>query len=247
MDSFFIGHIKDLSDRSSQKNIYTYTNFLNTDEQNEVLSNKRVLTHFEMFGGAEGCERKMLRFGNEEELYYSEAYPIVCIKAEPLNIKFADSLTHRDILGALMNLSIERENIGDIIVKQDCSYIFVTEKMSNFICENLKRIKHTDIKCTISEFNNDESLFSLEEKALISSSLRADCVICAVYNLSRSVADNLFNAKKIYINSAQCENPSKLLKENDTVSVRGYGKFIFRKEISQTKKGRLKILIDVYI
>ncbi len=247
MDNYFIGHIRDLSDKSSQKNIYTFTNFLNADEQNAVLSEKKALTHFEMYGGAEGCERKMLRFGNEKELYYSEAYPIVCIKAEPLNIKFSDTLSHRDVLGALMNLSIEREHIGDIVVREDCSYIFTTNKMSDFICENLRKIKHTDIRCSVCEFTEDNSLFSTEERILISSSLRADCVICAVYNLSRNTAGSLFDSKKVYINSAQCENPSKLLKENDTVSVRGFGKFIFRKELSRTKKDRLKIQADIYI
>lgn len=247
MDSYFSGHIKDLSDRSANKNIYTYTNFLNADELNEVISMKNSLTHFEMFGGAEGCERKMLRFGSEEELYYSENYPIVCLKAQPLNIKFSDSLTHRDILGALMNLSIEREHIGDIIVRQDCSYIFVTEKMSEFICESLTKIRHTDVRCSVCEFKDNDNFFTLEEAILISSSLRADCVICAVYNLSRNTANSLFDSKKVYINSVQCENSSKILKENDTVSLRGFGKFIFRKALSETKKGRLKIQVDKYI
>lgn len=247
MDSFFMGHIKDLSERSAQKNIYTYSNFLNMDEQNEILRYKNHLTSSELFGGASGCERKMLRFGNPEELYYEEAYPIKCLKITPLNIKFAEELSHRDILGAVMNLSIEREHIGDILIKDKCAFIFVTEKMSGFICENLKKVRRTDIKCSECDFDEDEISFNTEERLIISSSLRADCVISAVYKLSRSTVSELFSGKKVFINSGLCENTSKILKENDTVSLRGFGKFIFNGERSSTKKGRLKISVSVYI
>ncbi len=247
MDNFFINHIKDLSQRSSDKNIYTYTNFLNEEEQNEVIKHKKLLTHFTFFGGTEGTVRNMVRFGSEEELYYSEDFPVDCLKVEPKNKKFADELTHRDFLGAIMNLSIEREHIGDIVIKENSAFVFVTKKMSSFICENLTRIKHTDIRCSFAEFDNIAELFTTEERAIISSSSRADCIICAVFNLSRSTADALFAAKKVFINSAQCESSSKALKENDTVSVRGYGKFILGKELSTTKKGRTKYCVNIYV
>lgn len=247
MDNFFMAHTEDLSLRSEMKNIYTFSNFLSEDEQNEIIMNKNRLTDFSFYGGTEGAQRKMVRFGSEDKLYYSEDFPIECIKAEPLNIKFADSLSHRDVLGAIMNLSVEREHIGDIITKENCTYIFVTKKISEFICESLKKIRHTDVKCSICTFSGDDELFTLEDKTVITSSLRADCVICAVFNLSRNQANEMFRAKKIFINSRQCENTSALLKENDTVSVRGYGKFIYSKSLSKTKKDRLKIEIRLYV
>lgn len=246
MDNFFMAHIEDLSLRSGSKNIYTFSNFLSEDEQNEIMMHRKSLTEFSFFGGTEGTQRKMVRFGNEEELFYSEEFPIDCIKAEPLNKKFADRLSHRDVLGAIMNLSVEREHIGDIIIKEDCSFIFVTKKMSEYIKENLKKIRHTDVKCSLCTFSDDESLFTLEEKIFISSSLRADCVISAVYNLSRNQASEMFRAKKVFINSRQCESTSKILSENDTVSVRGYGKFIYTGCLSKTKKDRLKISVSIY-
>lgn len=246
MDNFLIEHLRDLSKKSADKSIFTFSNFLNADEINELQMNKKSLTAFSLFGGTDGCERQMVRFGSEDELYYSEDFPIDCIKIEPLNKRFAETLSHRDYLGAIMNLSIEREHIGDIVIKKDAAYCFVTKKMSAFICENLTRIRHTSVKCTVSEFEGSENLFTLEDKTVISSSLRADCVICAVYNISRSSAEGLFEGKKIYINSALCENSSKLLRKSDTVSVRGFGKFIFQDEISETKKGRLKLLIKIY-
>lgn len=246
MDSFFIDHIRDLSKRSEDKCIFTFTNFLNGEEISELNIHRNTLTHFELFGGTEGTERQIARFGDENELYYREDFPIDCVKIEPLNIKFAEALTHRDILGSIMNLSIEREHIGDIVIKDSTAFVFVTRKMSDFICENLTRVKHTSVKCEKSEFTKTDCLFTLEERDIISSSLRADCVTAAVYNLSRSTADSLFESKKVFLNSALLENPSKQLKPSDTVSVRGFGKFIFEKEVSSTKKGRLKLKVNIY-
>lgn len=246
MDNYFIEHMTDLSRKADLNNKFTFSNFLNEEEINELITHKSSLIPFTLFGGTEGTSRQMVRFGDENELYYAEDFPIVSLKIEPKNKKFADTLSHRDFLGAIMNLSIEREHIGDIIIKDSEAFVFVTSKMSNFICENLKKVKHTDVYCTECEFTFTDKLFELEEKTLISSSLRADCIICAVFNLSRSTADACFSAKKVFINSSQCENSSKQLKENDTVSVRGFGKFIFNKAVSQTKKGRLKISISLY-
>lgn len=246
MENFFLEHLIDLSDKADNTNRFTFSNFLNEDEINELLKHKNSFIKFTLFGGTEGTSRKMVRFGDEEELYYSEDFPIVTLKITPVNKKFADTLSHRDYLGALMSLSIEREHIGDIITRENEAFIFVTKKMGGFICENLNKIKHTDVNCTECEFEQTDKLFTLEEITVISSSLRADCIICAVYNISRSTAEAYFDGKKVFINSAVCENSSKQLKANDTVAVRGFGKFIFNKELSQTKKGRLKISISLY-
>ncbi|MBQ3537637.1 MAG: hypothetical protein IJA39_03565, partial [Clostridia bacterium] len=116
MDTFFLDHMTDLSKRSEDKCIFTFSNFLNTEEISILKENRKSFTYFSLFGGAEGTERQMVRFGNEEELYYSEDFPIDCIEILPLNKKFAEELSHRDYLGAIMNLSIEREHIGDIII-----------------------------------------------------------------------------------------------------------------------------------
>ncbi|MBE6716426.1 MAG: hypothetical protein E7573_05855 [Ruminococcaceae bacterium] len=246
MDTYFMAHIEDLSERSRNKSIFTFSDFLNEEEQNEIIINKKKLTAFTFFGGSEGTQRKMVRFGDEDELFYSEDFPIDCIKIEPLNIKFAEEISHRDCLGAVMNLSVKRELIGDIVIRDKTAYIFVTKKICPFICENLKRIRHTDVRCTTTVFEDSSALFNLEDIEIISSSLRADCVISSLYKLSRNTADELFRGKKVFINFQLCENTSKNLKENDTVSVRGFGKFIYRCIISETKKGRLKLSLQIY-
>ena len=113
--------IAELYNKADRGGYFTFTDFLGLSEQsalNELTAkfHPRSLT---LFGGAEGAERIMVRFGNPEEIGYEEPFPIHCVKIEPLSQKFADKLTHRDFLGSLIALGIYREVLGDIVISAD--------------------------------------------------------------------------------------------------------------------------------
>ena len=112
--------IKDLADKSFRQNVYTFTGFLGLSEQDLFwkMIQKGELSYaaHKLFGGYEEAERVIVRFGAEDDLGYEEDFPIVCVHIKPLIVKFADALSHRDFLGALMNLGIERSTLGDIRV-----------------------------------------------------------------------------------------------------------------------------------
>ena len=84
------------------------------------------------YGGTNDCERVMLRFGDGELCGYDEEFPIVCIEISPVSEKFGEALTHRDYLGALMNLGIERSTFGDIVIKDKRAFLFCSEKMAPY-------------------------------------------------------------------------------------------------------------------
>ena len=143
----------ELANRSYSSGLFLFTDFLGLDEQSVFSEAKAVFGNipYKTFGGTEGAERIMVRFGDEEELSYSEPFPIVCIKAEPVSQKFAKKLTHRDFLGALMNLGIERSTLGDIPILDNVGYIFAKEDIAPFIMSELTRARHTDLKLSIVE------------------------------------------------------------------------------------------------
>ena len=103
-EEFLAKRIIDLADQSYRTGLYTYTGFLNQQEQAVYDSVRKDATPVKatLFGGVEGCERQVLRFGDEESLGYDAGFPICCIEIRPLIEKFSDALTHRDYLGALM-------------------------------------------------------------------------------------------------------------------------------------------------
>lgn len=247
MDSIFLNHLNDLSKKAGTACRYTFTGFLSLDELSILNQNKKALGCYTLFGGAENSERVIARFGDPDDFGYLQGFPIAIIKAEPLLKKFADSLSHRDFLGAIMNLGIERKNIGDIIVNNSVAYIFVIDKMAQYILENLTKVKHTVIKTSLVEDIPEGELYKTENCSFIVSSLRLDCIIAAVYNLSRNQTNEIFSSKKVFVNGKLTENTSHLIKENDIISVRGFGRFIFISTGGTSKKGRTYISIDLFV
>lgn len=239
----------DLANQSYRANLFTFTDFLSQGELDLFyqIQKKLPFATYTLFGGQEGCDRQMLRFGNPIELGYEAQFPIVCIEISPRMEKFAETLSHRDYLGALMHLGIERSMLGDIFILEKTAYLFCHEKMADYICMELDKIKHTNIKCRVLENAPEAIQPTLKEETLIVPSLRFDGIIAKIYHLSRSQSVLLFREKKIFVNGRCMENNSGILKEGDVVSVRGFGKFVYDQVLHETKKGNLSVKIRRYV
>lgn len=240
--------LKELADKSFQQNMFTFTGFLGLSEQAIFWKMEPELRYAgcTLSGCISGADRQIVRFGSVEELGYEVPFPVVCVHIKPLAAKFADKLSHRDFLGALMNLGIERSVIGDIKVGDKEAYLFCLDSIAEHICRNLDQVRHTHVSCTITE---DCGAVPPEEPEICSvqvSSLRVDAVIAKIYNKSRNECLELFRTGKVFINGRLCENNARILKAGDTVNARGYGKFVLSGELRETRKGKLSINAEVY-
>lgn len=240
--------IRELADRSYKNNTYTFTDFLSLSEQETFFGIERELGYAKpvLFGGAEENERRILRFGDPASLGYEEPFPVACLLAEPLILKFSDALSHRDYLGALMNLGIERALIGDIRVKENCAVIFCLDRIAEYICENLTRVRRTSIKISRKEEIPDRFLPEFEEVRITVGSERLDSVVAAVFHLSRTRSLELFREKKIAVSGRITENNSAHCRDGDVISVRGHGKFRIGGIGGTTARGRTVIRVQVY-
>lgn len=238
----------ELARKSYEHNIYTYTGFLSMTEQDVLFSMQNEIkgTAYELFGGNENCERQMLRFGSADSLGYEEAFPVTCLWIKPLIEKFADNLNHRDFLGAIMNLGIDRSTVGDIFIVNKSAYVFCADKIAGYIIENLDKIKHTNIRCVTVDAKKELPVKEPETVSITVASERADGIIGKVYNLSRNQSLTLFRERKVYIAGRLNENNSYTMKSNDVVSVRGYGKFIYYGTQHETKKGKWSVSVGIY-
>ena len=233
---------EELSSRAAQRYYTAFSDFLTMEEQSELLS-LRLESPFKLFGGYEGAERCVAAFGEDCE---NAVYPISYIKIEPVAKKFADKLTHRDFLGSLMNLGIKRETLGDIIIKDNTGYLMCLDTVADFIANDLTRVKHTSVKCNAVSALPEGMQSEPQEQEEIVASLRIDVLTAAVYHLSRNAVKELFNQRKIFVNSALCENFSFIPNEGDVISVRGKGRFKYGETLGKTKKGRLIVQLFVY-
>lgn len=247
--ALFQKRLTELADKSYANNQYLFTGFMSLTEQDIFHRIEREISYVPttLFGGTTDCERVMLRFGSEEMCGWDEPFPIACIEIAPLMEKFGEQLSHRDYLGALMNLGIERSTLGDIVMTGKRASLFCTEKMAPYIIDNLDQIRHTHVKCTYAQQIPESVITKLERKNCIVNSQRADGIIAKLYNLSRSQSVVLFRDRKIFVNGRLNENNSGVLKTGDKVSVRGYGKFIFQGVAYETKKGRISVNVDMYV
>ncbi len=240
--------LRDLAEKSFHQNMFTFTGFLGLSEQDVFWRTEPELRYagYELYGGIGSADRQMIRFGNVAELGYEVPFPIVCIHVKPVIAKFADKLSHRDFLGALMNLGIERSVVGDIKVGDKEAWIFCTDTIAGHICENLEQVKHTHVTCRITEDVGQMPEEEPEKVSVQAASLRIDAVVAKLYNKSRGDCLELFRSGKVFVNGRLCENNSRLLKSGETVNVRGFGKFVMDGEPRETRKGKLNVELKVY-
>ena len=174
----------DLLERSYAKNLYTYSDFLTSAEQAEVLSavsNSAV----EFFGGCDFAERKKARFGREEDISLTSDYSLAILKISPKGVKFADDISHRDVLGATLNLGVERGKIGDIFACGSEAYIIVDEKIKPLILSELKKVGRNPVEITEADEIPESFRPERQEKRVSVAALRADAIVGGAFGLSR--------------------------------------------------------------
>jgi RNA-binding protein YlmH len=240
--------IQELAMAADRRGIVTFTDFLNLNEQNILFQTLQKFSwiHGETFGGYEGAERQIAAFV-PDALSYAWDYPIACIRIAPVSARFAEDLSHRDILGALMNLGIERSRTGDIAICDGISYLFCTASMADLICTELTRIRHTSVICT----RCDDADFHYQPRTESISgsvaSIRLDSAISLAFRTSRSSMIAQIEEGKVFVNGKLITTNAYSLKDNDLVSVRGMGKFRYIGQTGQTRKGRTMIKIEKFI
>ena len=193
--------VKDMV-RQYERNRYAFSEFLGLAEQDDVLKSLKEFpgVPYTFYGGVDGAERVVLRVGSPDVLGYEEPWPIALVEVKPKNAKFSDDLTHRDFLGSLMNLGLERDRLGDIYIADNVGYVFCLEANALYIVEQLERVKHTSVVCSVIEELPAIPALEPEEVMVQCASLRTDLVLAKVYNLSRNAASELFTQGRVFVN-----------------------------------------------
>lgn len=192
------------------------------------------------FGVFEDGDRRVISFNKEE---YNE-YPVSLLKIQ-CNTKFS-KLEHKDYLGSIMALGINRNKIGDLILKDDGCYVAVHHSIIDFLISNLSKIKNLNCKCEVLYNLDDIPKPSYEEKNIIITSKRLDCVVAALQNISRSKALDNITSGSVLLDYRITKDKSKEVCEGSRLTIRGLGKFKISNIFGTTKNGRLKLTVFKY-
>ena len=246
---FLLRRFQDMARRAYNRNIVVCSDFLDLHELHilQYLNMDDLGVRLRLSGGYEEAERQIAAFLPDAFVYFEkEDFPICCIAIRPLNERFSEELTHRDYLGALMHLGIERSCLGDILVQGHTAYVFCLEKMAELICREVTRIRHTTVmavKETLSEIPSPR----IQDVTGTVSSVRLDSVLAVAFGLSRNKAIPYIEGGQVYVNARQVVSNGYGLHPGDLISVRGLGKFRYIDVRNQSKKGKYWIDIQKFV
>lgn len=251
-EELFKKRMLELSKKAYFRGILTFSDFLDLNEQSLLhsLSFQEHGVSVKLFGGYEGAERQMAAFVPDafsyEEEWEEQAYPVSCIKIQPLNKKFSDSLSHRDYLGAILNLGIERSKIGDILIEEASACVFCHTAMCGFLTEEICRIKHTSVQA---QEILDKTQLPAPKREKVSGTVaspRLDSIIALAFQTSRSSMLPFIEGGKVFVNGKCVVSNGYAIKDGDIISVRGKGKFQFDSVTNKTKKNRCCVVLHRY-
>lgn len=236
----------ELSNQAYYRGIVTFSDFLNLNELNilHTIPKDLLPARFETFGGYDLSERQMAAFLPDALCF---TYPMKMLHISPVSKRFAETLTHRDYLGALMNLGIERCKLGDILAEEKEAVLFVKEEMAEYITENLLRIRRTPVTVQTEDAADITYTPRFETIQGTVPSIRLDTVLSTAYPLSRSKLVPIIEGGKVFVNGKMVTSNGYHLKPGDVISVRGIGRILYEDILSETKKGRYYISIKKYI
>ena len=192
-------------------------------------------------GVFEESERRMIAFNNS----YNLRYPIEILEIK--NKSNFSELKHKDYLGAILSLGIERNKIGDIVVKDDKAYVPIIEEISSYIINNLSSIGRSPVNINVIYNIEDLPSIDFEEIIINVPSLRLDSVVAKIANVSRSKAIELLDSSKVLVDYVKSRDKSKELLKGTRLTIRGSGKYIVGDIIGETRSGKQRIVIKKYI
>ncbi len=238
--------LRQLFDRfavSQERAYLTHTRFLDLRERTlctQAVHQAGLTAQTVFWGGYPDAERVMALFLPDyltaEDAVSPEQCPLVLLRATKSP---ADTLSHRDYLGALMGLGIERAVIGDIILTPTGADLFVTEDMAEFIEMNFLRAGRKRIeleKAPLTSFVLPEAEEEMGEGSV--ASLRLDSVAALVFRLSRAQMQERIAKGTVFLNHMQCLKADADIAVGDQITVRGLGRAKVLEFGGMSRKGR---------
>ncbi|MGL4789900.1 MAG: RNA-binding protein [Anaerotignaceae bacterium] len=248
-ERLLLAKVLDQADFSLKKHENNFSDFCNPASMEKINQIATGITglNYMVFGGSEMCERRRVGFCPDYRELSQEDFPIDVVKVS-YNAKFSKELTHRDFLGSVLGLGIDRGKVGDIFIYETHTLIFAAREISSYIGSNLTNVGRTSVTAQVQTIEEaDMPKNTGVEKFVTVSSLRVDAVIGACFNLSRGKAQALIEGEKVLVNWVTAKNGGKTLKEGDMISARGFGRGKLIEVKGETKKGRIAITLLKYV
>jgi RNA-binding protein YlmH len=245
INNMLLARMDDLANKAV-KTGWAASKFITPAERQSVTAHfaRRSDVTLTFDGGFKNAERTRALFTKSD---WGEYEGIELFAALKLSYPPQDTLGHRDILGALMGLGIERDTIGDIIIEQPFATFVCLPELSAYIVDNFTKAGSAGIKVSVI---NTSELPVREEDLIIKTatvaSLRLDAVLSAAFRLSRTKTAELIKAGRVSLNHQLCLRADAAVSESSLLSIRGMGRVKLLEAEGVSRKGRIFIKIGIY-
>lgn len=221
-----------------QKNgISQITNFIDPASQ-EVVSRYLTSDDYYLYGGYQQAIRKVLVIGKDKK----PEEVITCLMAT-FNTRF-NSLDNRDVKGAVYNLGIDTDKIGDFWVDDDKIYIYCRNELADYLVDYFDQIGRCSVK--FEKVAHQAQQFKFESFTTTISSLRLDSVVSAIMRKSREKAKIKINSGEVNVNFHEVDDCDHLCNNDDVISLKKIGRYRIKDIQINKKSGKIILSIDKY-
>ena len=233
--------VEELCRVAQSRGISRYTGFLSDREQllAEAACHKADCEAFRFWGGYEGAERQVLCI-EPPDAWQEEPTAYLRLQTYDTGTKLP---THRDYLGSLLGLGLDRACIGDLLQDPGDAAVFyavVLADKAEFIASQLtsagRSPVHVETCAELPPHLAEGPERELHEATV--SALRADAVLAAMLHTSRTKAAEYIAAGRVEVNHLPLRAAPEAMYAADIVTVRGVGRFRLAEIGGKSKKDR---------
>ena len=245
-----LGRLNDLIKVTLKNGRPVWTTFLNPAEQSDAIGvlDRRKDVKYTASGGYNQSERRVFCISD----LFSDIPPsfdlikVIQVDFDAFNTKW---MTHRSVLGAVLGLGCcDRRMVGDIVIKEQNTYLFVIDSVAELVLQNLVSVGRAAVSVSLAETESvdiDES--GGEVKRMTVAGLRIDAILSGALNMPRSRAAALVETEKVFVNWKLVKKTAYPVDAGDTISVRGVGRLTLDTIGKHSAKGRTWIEITCFL
>ncbi len=245
-ETVFVRQIASLCERSDRYGKAFFTHFLDLRQKELFISRTNGLRGIStgFCRGFEGDSERVMACVFPDYLQLcSIDFPL---KMMCCTVDSGENLTHRDFLGACMGLMIKREQIGDIFIVDNVCYMACSAGMAPVIISELQNVGRAVVHF---DYCHNKVVYKRtysQVKDVTVSSFRADRVLSAVLNISRSKASNIISVGRLSVNHLLVNKKDFEIEDGDVLSIKGIGKFSVSYSGNRSRKDRYFITYHRY-
>ena len=161
------------------------------------------------------------------------------------NARFS-TVEHRDLLGSLMGMGMDRELFGDLIALEGCALVYTLPEMALRLPMEWTQAGRATLKVTVPD---TPPVIEPPRGTLLRDTVaspRLDSLLASGMRTSRSRAAELIRQGSVMVDHRAEERVDRLLMPGQLISVRGFGRIRLTEVGQPTRRDRLPVTLEIF-